>query len=78
MRDEEKDAAAEETAPPCEVCGRPSGCAIWGKRLCYGEMNGSRLGCATRLYSEMPTENEKDFALAWVAKEKARMRKGAA
>lgn len=60
----------EPKADPCAVCGRPSGCASWGFRLCYGEGDGSRLGCATQLMEVMPFEGEKEFTKAWVAKQR--------
>lgn len=69
MRSENSDMPTEKQAPPCVVCGRPSGCAAWGFRLCYGEAG--RMGCVTRLYDVMPYgtpfDGQEAFAEAWVA-----------
>jgi hypothetical protein len=70
LQGDEKDMPQEQKAPPCAICGRPSGCAAWGHRLCYGETDGSRMGCVTKLWEVMPTENEKAFTDQWVKAQK--------
>lgn len=73
LRDDATDAPKETQAEPCAVCGRPSGCASWGFRLCYGD-NAGRLGCVTRLSQELPFEGAQEFTKAWVARERAKVR----
>lgn len=79
LRDDEKDVAENEKPPePCAVCGKFSGCASWGFRLCYGERDGSRMGCVTRLsvaFNEQPDDADlKAFTKTWVAQERAKAR----
>jgi predicted RecB family nuclease len=71
---DERDAPQEPAAAPCAVCGKPSGCASWGFRLCYGDLQSGRTGCVTRLWQELPSEGEKAFTQAWVARERAKAR----
>lgn len=66
----EQDIPPEAKATPCVICGLPSGCQAWGNALCYGELDGSRMGCVTKLWREMPEGDEQTFTLAWVAKNK--------
>lgn len=69
-----EDAPEEYRPEPCAVCGRPSGCAVWGFRLCYGPADRSRVGCAARLSEVLPCEGEKEFTTRWVAEQKAKGR----
>lgn len=64
-----EDVPQEQKAPPCAVCGRPSGCEAWGFPLCYGDTTG-RVGCVSRLSQVMPEENCKAFTHRWVAEQK--------
>jgi hypothetical protein len=69
MRPEDSD-SGQEKAEPCAVCGRPSGCAAWGFRLCYGEVDGSRVGCVSKLSAVMPEDGAKEFTQRWVAEQR--------
>jgi hypothetical protein len=74
MRGDEKDVPVEKV-DPCAVCGRPSGCATWGVRLCYGD-NSGRLGCVTQLgraYAEAPDGADlRALTHTWVRAQKGR------
>lgn len=74
QRDEQDKKANVKPEQPCEICGRHSEAKSWGHALCYGERDGSRLGCITQLFAaveQLPGDADvREFTHRWVAEQK--------